>query len=482
MLSQLMDSTATLPSSTSNNNNNDLDMSSASTILSNDPSIIAMTSSSSTWSCSPSISPMVLKLESPVLSHLAEPTLESSSSRATKSRRTSSTAASTSTAAASSNTSTSRKRSAADPMDKEAKARERVLRNRAAAQESRDKKRKYMAEIESSNESLQEENCQLLKRLKTVESDNQSLSQRLESLTAQFSLMQQQLAMTMSMTGVASNNNNNNDIKNNNNSENNINNQPGVGFCQSAVLAKKAKTNILTNSPQQKLAPSKRNSHTTTSTTNKHRRVYSMTMMNSMNKITNPNREARLLAQNAAQTRMEISCRPFCNNSRKRTLTLSSSAAASLPTATEPRQLAVFMMVLLTNMLPQLMLNFSTLFLISTGARSNNPPTTQPLSPQEQRLQELAQSFTQKHQRLFSSRRSNYQGIRFPSAAASTLQSGSIKDTITSLNSSVIDEIVTEFRQGRRNVARGLLVRALLSSPKTLDNDSIKGLFLFRKD
>ena len=231
----------------------------------------------------------------------------------------------------------------------------------------------------------------------------------------------------------------------------------------------------MANSPQQKLAPFKGNSHTTTSKSNKHRRVYSMTTMTSMSKTKSLNREARLSGQSATQNRTEISCRPFCNNSRKRTLTLSSSAVASSPTA-GTRPLALFMMVFLTNMLPQLMLNFSTLFLISTGAQSSNPQA--PLPTQEQRLQQLAQFFIQRQ--LFSSRLSNQQqGILHRSLQA---QSGSIKNTISSLNTSVVEEIVTEFRQGRKDVARGLLVRALLSSPKALDNDSIKGLFLFRKD
>ncbi|KAK3815131.1 MAG: hypothetical protein J3Q66DRAFT_258465, partial [Benniella sp.] len=86
--------------------------------------------------------------------------------------------------------SASRRKATADPSEKEAKALQRVLRNRAAAQESRDKKRKYVSEIEASNELLQQENSQLLKRLKTVESDNLELSRRLESLTAQFTQMQ----------------------------------------------------------------------------------------------------------------------------------------------------------------------------------------------------------------------------------------------------------------------------------------------------
>lgn len=197
LLSQLMDTDST--TTTASTPDNSAASTSTSTLLS-DHSIIAMasTSSSSTWAHSPSISPMVLKLESPVMATLPAPT---SKSKATSS--------STSGAV-----SGSRKRpSTAEPMDKEAKARERVLRNRAAAQESRDKKRKYVSEIEASNESLQQENCQLLKRLKTVESDNLALSQRLETLTAQFAQMQQLLTQSLKQ------------------------NQPGAGFCQSAAEA-----------------------------------------------------------------------------------------------------------------------------------------------------------------------------------------------------------------------------------------------------
>lgn len=163
------------------------------------------TTSTSTPNCDPSIiaiSPLNLKLESPLLTALSEP--EPSSASSCSSRR-----KSTSTGPS------SKKRPAADPLDKEAKARERVLRNRAAAQESRDKKRKYVAEIEASNESLQQENFQLLKRLKTVESDNISLSHKLEALSAQFAQMQQQLSLAGMM---------------------NLNNNSGVGFCQVCIL------------------------------------------------------------------------------------------------------------------------------------------------------------------------------------------------------------------------------------------------------
>ncbi|KAG0058029.1 hypothetical protein BGZ89_001643 [Linnemannia elongata] len=459
ILAQLMDTT---PSTTSSNSQNN----SATDLLLSDPSILA-TSSSTSWTASPSISPMVLKLESPLLSHLEVP----SSSTKKSSRRTSTSSTATSTTTSSS----SRKRSAADPADKEAKARERVLRNRAAAQESRDKKRKYVAEIEASNETLQEENCQLLKRLKTVESDNLSLHQRLEALTAQFAQMQQQLASSSPSV------------------KHNTNNQPGVGFCQSAVLAKKDKrsreTDTLTNSPQQKLAPTQRNPHTTISTTNnKPRRVYSMTMKTSMTSKQSPNREARSLSDQSAASQKwtEISCRPSCNNNhscrRKKALTLSSSAAASSPTTRSSAvPAAAYMMVFLANMLlPQLMLNFSTLFLISTGAQSSNPQQLPQLPQQEQQLRQAVLTFIQQRQQLFSSPLLS----NTPTIAPGLFQpqSRTIKDDITSLNPSVIEEIVTEFRQGRKEAARGLLVRALVSSRLTLDSDEIcKRLSLLRK-
>ncbi|KAI1315014.1 hypothetical protein EDD11_001399 [Mortierella claussenii] len=421
---------------------------------------------------------MVLKLESPMLSCVDQATAtEETPAKPRSSRNKSKTTASSSTATSSESSNTnSRKRAAADPTDKEAKARERVLRNRAAAQESRDKKRKYVADIEASNDTLQQENTQLLKRLKTVESDNLALSQRLEALTAQFAQMQQLLSQSVKQT------------------------QPGVGFCQSAVLAKKDKKprhqDILTNSQQQKLAPTQKSLYTTTSTPaampDKHRQVYSMTMMNSMSKKRLQNREARSLDRNAAQNRMETSCRPFCNHLTSccnRTLTLSSSVAASFPT-TRPsttRQefqatTALMMMVFLTNILPQLMLNFSTLFLISTGARSSNP--------QELQLQQVVLSFIQRQQlfwsrRLFRNGGPLHQGLtpqqQQPSAFFLT-QSGTIKDTITSLDPSAIEEIVTEFRAGHRDVARGLLVKAFLSSRTNMmrldkdkgDDDKVK--------
>ncbi|KAF9928177.1 hypothetical protein FBU30_002573 [Linnemannia zychae] len=447
ILAQLMDTTSTTTTSNSQSSTTD---------LLSDPSILAMTTTSSTpsWSSSPSISPMVLKLESPVLTQLEIPSTSTKLTKKTSVRKTS-----TATTVGSSNS--GRKRSAIDPADKEAKARERVLRNRAAAQESRDKKRKYVAEIEASNESLQEENCQLLKRLKTVESDNLSLHQRLEALTAQFAQMQQQLALSQSVKHTT--------------------NQPGVGFCQSAVLAKKDRksrnTDSLTNSQQQKLAPTQRNPHTTNSTNNKHQKVYSMTMKTLMMSKQSLNREARSLSDlSVAQKWTEISCRPFCssNNSccqRKKALTLSSSAAASFPTTQST--MACAMVFLANKLLPQLMLNFSILFLISTGALLSNPL---PLSPQQQELQQAVLTFIQQQQRLSSSHLSNpYRTNSYQH------HSRTIKDVITSLNPSVIEEIVTEFRQGHKGVARGLLVKALVSSRLTLDSDEFyKHLSLLR--
>ncbi|KAG0025341.1 hypothetical protein BGZ82_010079 [Podila clonocystis] len=364
----------------------------------------------STPNCDPSIiaiSPLNLKLESPLLTALSEP--EESSSPSNGRRKSTSVGPS------------SKKRPASEPLDKEAKARERVLRNRAAAQESRDKKRKYVAEIEASNESLQQENVQLLKRLKTVESDNLTLSHKLEALSAQFAQMQQQLSLGMM----------------------NLNNS-GVGFCQSAVLAKKAKASkdVSTNSRQQKLAPPKKRSPFNSPHKNNHRQQHSMTMKNLMVKAKSLNKEA---PDQSAVRWTETSCRPFCNNSSK-ALTLSSFAAASF----QLNQLA--QVLLLASILPQLMLNFSTLFLISTGAQSSSLP------PMEDPLLRQAVSFIHRLSPplspLFNSP---------TTTTAPCLQPGTIKDSITSLDPAVIEEIVTEFRQGRKDAARRLLVKALLS-------------------
>ncbi|PHZ12823.1 uncharacterized protein RHIMIDRAFT_137617 [Rhizopus microsporus ATCC 52813] len=66
--------------------------------------------------------------------------------------------------------------------DKDQKTKERILRNRAAAQESRDKKRRYVSELESSNKKLSEENEQLKKRIKTLEDQQALIACQFEAL------------------------------------------------------------------------------------------------------------------------------------------------------------------------------------------------------------------------------------------------------------------------------------------------------------
>lgn len=62
------------------------------------------------------------------------------------------------------------------------------------------------------------------------------------------------------------------------------------------------------------------------------------------------------------------------------------------------------------------------------------------------------------------------------------LRSKTIQDNISSLDKTVMDEIVTEARLGHMEVARALLVKALLTSRFNLGNNSIKGLlFTLRK-
>jgi len=62
------------------------------------------------------------------------------------------------------------------------------------------------------------------------------------------------------------------------------------------------------------------------------------------------------------------------------------------------------------------------------------------------------------------------------------LRSKTIQDNISSLDKTVMDEIVTEARLGHMEVARALLVKALMSSRFSLGNNSTKGLlFTLRK-
>jgi len=67
--------------------------------------------------------------------------------------------------------------------DKEARAKERVLRNRAAAQQSRDKKRRFVEDLETRNTLLQTENVMIGKRLRLVEMQNEKLNLKLEHLS-----------------------------------------------------------------------------------------------------------------------------------------------------------------------------------------------------------------------------------------------------------------------------------------------------------
>jgi len=89
-----------------------------------------------------------------------------------------------------------RKRKAESLEEKEARARERVLRNRHAAQMSRDKKRRQLADLEAQNVLLKEENSHLSKRMKLVEEENATLSVKLEAISAQLTEIQSQLAVS----------------------------------------------------------------------------------------------------------------------------------------------------------------------------------------------------------------------------------------------------------------------------------------------
>ncbi|CAO3585083.1 unnamed protein product [Absidia cylindrospora] len=77
--------------------------------------------------------------------------------------------------------------------DKDQKTKERILRNRAAAQESRDKKRRYVADLESNNEQLLTENKTMNKRVKLLEDQNQRMSKQLSDFAHQIAELQQQL-------------------------------------------------------------------------------------------------------------------------------------------------------------------------------------------------------------------------------------------------------------------------------------------------
>jgi len=77
--------------------------------------------------------------------------------------------------------------------DKDQKQRERILRNRAAAQDSRDRKRRYVSSLEATNEQLKEQNDELTKRLKTVETENELLTAQVRMFVTQLTQAQDQL-------------------------------------------------------------------------------------------------------------------------------------------------------------------------------------------------------------------------------------------------------------------------------------------------
>nr|CAG8471497.1 4936_t:CDS:2 [Entrophospora candida] len=89
-----------------------------------------------------------------------------------------------------------RKRKAESIEEKEQRQRERILRNRHAAQMSRDKKRKQMTDLESQNTVLKEENVHLSKRLKIVEEENSILSAKLDTILGQLAEIQSQLSVS----------------------------------------------------------------------------------------------------------------------------------------------------------------------------------------------------------------------------------------------------------------------------------------------
>jgi hypothetical protein len=98
-----------------------------------------------------------------------------------------------------------KRRRAADPVDREAKARERTLRNRAAAQLSREKKRRYLDELEQSNVQLRQDNTMLTGRLTSLEQDNHQLLNKLDTVSMQLNMLQTQMTWLASLATQRSN-------------------------------------------------------------------------------------------------------------------------------------------------------------------------------------------------------------------------------------------------------------------------------------
>ncbi|CAI2165859.1 8230_t:CDS:2 [Funneliformis geosporum] len=89
-----------------------------------------------------------------------------------------------------------RKRKVESLEEKEQRQRDRILRNRHAAQMSRDKKRRQMADLESQNIMLKDENSHLSTRLKVVEEENIALSEKLDTISAQLVDIQSHIAVS----------------------------------------------------------------------------------------------------------------------------------------------------------------------------------------------------------------------------------------------------------------------------------------------
>ncbi|ORX85295.1 hypothetical protein K493DRAFT_291610 [Basidiobolus meristosporus CBS 931.73] len=131
-------------------------------------------------------------------------------------------------------------------VDKEARAKERVIRNRAAAQESRDRKRRYITDLEEANTQLHVENEKLGKKLYAVEQEKLTLSRQLEAITAQLAMFQAQAQMVE------------------------MSNFLFDGFGESAVLTKFRHGKRVWNSQQRRPSIYQRNLHKMTSTESMH--------------------------------------------------------------------------------------------------------------------------------------------------------------------------------------------------------------------
>ncbi|KAI9256278.1 hypothetical protein BY458DRAFT_519559 [Sporodiniella umbellata] len=77
--------------------------------------------------------------------------------------------------------------------EKDQKTKERILRNRAAAQESRDKKRRYVTDLETKNKQLEQENDQAKKKMRTLEDQNKWLASQLEAISQHCVALQSQM-------------------------------------------------------------------------------------------------------------------------------------------------------------------------------------------------------------------------------------------------------------------------------------------------